>query len=47
MPIDLNALLYRVVDMGASDLHLKVGIFPIARVDGRLTPFHVHLRLNH
>jgi twitching motility protein PilT len=34
----INELLTSVVDLGGSDLHLKVGNFPIARVKGRLTP---------
>jgi twitching motility protein PilT len=34
----INELLTTVVDLGGSDLHLKVGNFPIARVKGRLTP---------
>jgi twitching motility protein PilT len=34
----INELLTTVVDLGGSDLHLKVGNFPIARVKGVLTP---------
>jgi len=34
----INELLTTIVDLGGSDLHLKVGNFPIARVKGRLTP---------
>ena len=34
----INELLTTVVDVGGSDLHLKVGNYPIARVKGRLTP---------
>jgi len=34
----INELLTTVVDLGGSDLHLKVGNFPVARVKGRLTP---------
>jgi len=34
----INELLTTVVDLGGSDLHLKVGNYPIARVKGRLTP---------
>jgi len=34
----INELLKTVVDLGGSDLHLKVGNYPIARVKGRLTP---------
>lgn len=34
----INELLTTVVDLGGSDLHLKVGNYPIARVKGHLTP---------
>jgi twitching motility protein PilT len=34
----LNALLRRAVELGASDLHLKVGRPPAVRVDGEITP---------
>jgi twitching motility protein PilT len=34
--LHLNQLLARVVDMGASDLHLSVGIKPAARVNGTM-----------
>jgi len=34
----INELLTTTVDLGGSDLHLKVGNYPIARVKGRLTP---------
>jgi twitching motility protein PilT len=34
----INELLTTVVDLGGSDLHLKVGNHPIARVKGHLTP---------
>ena len=33
----VNDLLKLAVDKGASDLHLKVGTFPMCRVHGRLT----------
>jgi twitching motility protein PilT len=36
--VDLNGLLRTVVDLGASDLHLKVGQPPVVRNDGTLTP---------
>ena len=36
--MDLDAVLLRAVDLGASDVHLKVGQPPIARCDGALTP---------
>jgi len=35
---ELDSLLEKVVELGASDLHLKVGRVPIARVNGELTP---------
>jgi twitching motility protein PilT len=35
---DLNAALCQLVEAGGSDLHLKVGSQPLARVDGRLRP---------
>jgi twitching motility protein PilT len=34
--VDLNAVLLRAVDLGASDIHLKVGQPPIVRRDGEL-----------
>ena len=37
--VDLNAVLGRAVEQGASDVHLKVGQFPVSRCDGTLTPF--------
>jgi twitching motility protein PilT len=36
--VDLNGLLRTVVEIGASDLHLKVGQPPIVRTDGALVP---------
>src|SRR5690606_21039686 len=47
MPADINALLKRAVDLGASDLHLKVGSYPVARVHGRLRPITEEKRLDH
>jgi twitching motility protein PilT len=35
--MNLNALLRRAVDLGASDLHLKVGRPPSVRIDGDIT----------
>src|SRR5579862_1304785 len=32
--MDLNALLRRAVDLGASDVHLKLGRAPFVRLDG-------------
>jgi len=36
--MDLNPLLRRAVELGASDVHLKVGLPPILRRDGALGP---------
>ena len=34
--VDLNAVLGRAVELGASDIHLKVGKPPVVRRDGQL-----------
>lgn len=34
--MEIDVLFKRAVDMGASDLHLRVGLPPILRIDGRL-----------
>jgi len=36
--MDLNAILSTAVGAGASDIHLKAGLPPVCRVDGRLRP---------
>ena len=36
--MELNPLLRRAVELGASDIHLKVGLPPILRLDGALGP---------
>src|SRR5436190_6328190 len=36
--MELNPLLRRAVELGASDIHLKVGLPPILRRDGALGP---------
>jgi twitching motility protein PilT len=36
--MELNPLLRRAVELGASDIHLKVGLPPTLRCDGALTP---------
>ncbi|HEY3399410.1 MAG TPA: type IV pilus twitching motility protein PilT [Geothrix sp.] len=41
----INELLTVVCEQGASDLHLKVGNHPIARIKGRLTPMTQFKRL--
>src|SRR4029079_5743141 len=40
--MDLNGLLTRAVELGASDIHLKVGQPPILRLDGDLGPLEGH-----
>lgn len=36
--MELNPLLRRAVELGASDIHLKVGLPPMLRRDGALGP---------
>ena len=43
----VNDLLKIAVDSGASDLHLKVGSYPMMRVRGTLTPASEERRLEH
>ena len=38
MSVDHTALLRALVERGASDLHLKVGSYPMMRVRGTLVP---------
>ncbi|HKA26684.1 MAG TPA: PilT/PilU family type 4a pilus ATPase [Gaiellaceae bacterium] len=40
--MELNAVLRRAVEQGASDVHLKVGQYPVIRTDGTLTPLADH-----
>jgi twitching motility protein PilT len=47
MASDINTLLQRAVQIGASDLHLKVGSFPMARVHGTLQPLSADAKLGH
>jgi twitching motility protein PilT len=47
MAVKLNELLRRAVEQGASDLHLKVGSFPVSRVHGRLQLVSEDKRLDH
>jgi twitching motility protein PilT len=47
MASDITSLLQRAVEIGASDLHLKVGSFPMARVNGHLRPVTDDHKLNH
>src|ERR671933_642309 len=43
----VNDLLKIAVDAGASDLHIKVGSFPMMRVRGTLVPATEEKRLDH
>ena len=45
--INLNDLLKMAVESGASDLHLKVGSFPMLRLRGQLKPASTDHRLDH
>jgi Tfp pilus assembly pilus retraction ATPase PilT len=40
--VDVNELLRHMVEVGASDLHLKVGNVPFVRVEGELQPTGFH-----
>ena len=40
--MELNAVLRRAVELGASDVHLKVGQLPVMRRDGELVPVDQH-----
>src|SRR5438876_1665194 len=44
--MDLNGLLRRAVELGASDIHLKIGQPPILRRDGDLEPLADHAPLD-
>ena len=37
--MDVNELLKTAHSQGASDLHLKVGSYPILRINGELSPY--------
>jgi twitching motility protein PilT len=45
MSVDINALLKKSVQMKASDLHIKAGLQPIVRIDGRIMPLQDEKRL--
>jgi len=45
MSVDINELLKKAVQMGASDLHIKVGSLPIIRLYGELTTLSGEKRL--
>src|SRR5262245_22297329 len=47
MPMHVNDLLTIAVENGASDLHLKVGSYPMMRVRGDLVPATEGKRLDH
>src|SRR5215212_2875502 len=40
MPPDIAEILKDAVEKGASDIHIKVGNLPLARIDGELGPIH-------
>ena len=44
--MDLNELLKTAHSMGASDVHVKVGSYPILRIDGELSPLTTANRLS-
>ena len=43
----VNDLLTMAVNQGASDLHLKAGSYPMARIHGLLTAITQEIRLDH
>jgi twitching motility protein PilT len=45
--MNVNDLLKAAVEKGASDLHLKVGSYPLARIHGRLTTVNEEKKLDH
>lgn len=45
MPVDINSLLKRAMKMKASDLHIKAGLQPIVRVDGKIQQLQDESRL--
>jgi twitching motility protein PilT len=45
MSVDINELLKKAVQIGASDLHIKAGSVPIIRLDGELTTLSGEKRL--
>jgi twitching motility protein PilT len=46
MAVDINALLRKAVEAGASDMHIKVGSPPIIRISGTLTVMEGEERLS-
>lgn len=45
--MDINQLLRDATAIGASDVHLKVGNYPVVRVNGQLRPLTTDIRLDH
>jgi twitching motility protein PilT len=45
--MDINQLLRDASAVGASDVHLKVGNYPVVRVNGQLRPLNTEIRLDH
>ena len=45
--MDINQLLHDATAIGASDVHLKVGNYPVVRVNGQLRPLTTDIRLDH
>jgi twitching motility protein PilT len=46
LPFGMNDLLEKMIELGASDLHLTVGVPPMARVHGELGPIEGYQRLD-
>jgi twitching motility protein PilT len=46
MPVDINELLKKTVELNASDLHIKAGSHPIIRIDGGLREMQDEQRLS-
>lgn len=45
--MDINQLLRDASAVGASDVHLKVGNYPVVRVNGQLRPLNTDIKLDH
>jgi twitching motility protein PilT len=46
LPFGMNELLEKMIELGASDLHLTVGVPPMARVHGELSPIEGYQHLD-
>ncbi|MEC4677936.1 MAG: type IV pili twitching motility protein PilT, partial [Nitrospirota bacterium] len=44
--MNIDTLLKASIELGASDLHVKVGATPMARINGMLTPLGQFQRMN-